>query len=81
MRFLKSWFVCALAIALAIYLVPGIVPLGDISLVVNAVALEIASWLSVSVFGLGIYCTSFGAAFWGALVISVVSAILNAVIA
>ena len=25
MRFLKSWFVCALAIALAIYLVPGIV--------------------------------------------------------
>ena len=114
MRFLKSWFVCALAIALAIYLVPGIVPLGDtvksaifaalvnatikpimkvlslpltiislgvFSLVVNAVALEIASWLSVSVFGLGIYCTSFGAAFWGALVISVVSAILNAVIA
>ena len=118
MRFLKRWFVCALAIALAIYLVPGIVPLGDtvksaifaalalalvnatikpimkvlslpltilslgvFSLVVNAVALEIASWLSVSVFGLGIYCTSFGAAFWGALVISVVSAILNAVIA
>lgn len=118
MHFLKSWFIAALAIVLAIYLVPGIVPLGDtvksaifaalalalvnatikpimkvlslpltilslgvFSLVVNAVALEIASYLSVSVFGFGIVCATFGAAFWGALVISIVSTILRAVIA
>lgn len=117
MHFLKTWFFTAIAVAFAIYLVPGIQPLGDtiassvfaalalalinatikpimhvlalpltilsfgvFSLIVNAMALEIASYLAVSVFDAGIYIQSFGAAFWGALVISVMTGILRAVL-
>lgn len=114
MHFLKSWFVCALAIALAIYLVPGIVPLGDtvksaifaalalalvnatikpimkvlslpitiitlgiFSLVINALMLELASWLSIGLFDAGIEVASFGSAFFGAIIISIVYSVVS----
>ncbi len=57
-----------------------ILTLGIFSLIVNAIALELASYLALSVFSAGIAITSFGAAFWGALFISICTAILDAVL-
>ncbi|MDD5799879.1 MAG: phage holin family protein [Coriobacteriales bacterium] len=49
--------------------------LGIFYLVVNALVLELASWLSMGIFGSGIYISSFSAAFFGAIIISIVSMI------
>lgn len=51
--------------------------LGFFLLVVNAVLLLFLSWLAGE-FGLGWHVADFGAAFWGGLIISIVSFILNA---
>jgi len=56
-----------------------ILTLGIFYLVINALMLELASWLSRNIFHAGISIDSFGAAFLGAIVISIVSAILGAV--
>lgn len=52
-----------------------VVTLGIFHLIVNALALELASWLSMGIFGSGIYIATFGAAFFGAIIISIVSAL------
>lgn len=56
-----------------------IITLGIFSLVVNAIMLELASWLARNVFQAGISIDSFGSAFFGAIVISIVTAILGAI--
>lgn len=52
-----------------------IITLGIFHLVINALALELASYLSMGIFGSGIYIASFGSALFGAIVISIVSSI------
>ncbi|ACV21574.1 Membrane protein of uncharacterised function [Slackia heliotrinireducens] len=53
--------------------------LGIFSIVINALVLMLAGWLSNGMFGIGIYINSFGSAFFAAIVISIVSAIVNSV--
>jgi putative membrane protein len=50
--------------------------LGLFTLVINALMLQLASWLGRQL-GLGFYVAGFWPAFWGALVISVVSFVLT----
>jgi putative membrane protein len=57
-----------------------IVTLGIFALVVNGLMLWLTSSLSGSL-GLGFHVTGFWAAFWGALVVSIVSTILSLFIA
>ena len=81
---------CALALALVNAIVKPVMEilsipitlltLGIFCLVINALMLELASYLSRNVFQAGISISSFGAAFVGAIVISIVSAILGAVL-
>lgn len=54
--------------------------LGIFTLVINAVTLLIASALANSVFHVGFYVEGFWPAFWGALIVSVVSVVLNAIV-
>lgn len=56
-----------------------VLTLGLFHLVVNALMLELASWLSLNLFGAGLVVSGFGAAFVGALVISIVSTIMESV--
>ncbi|MDD3485977.1 MAG: phage holin family protein [Atopobiaceae bacterium] len=126
MRFMLRWLVTALAVAAAIWLVPGIQPvgmasvsgytveasymgpiltalllalvnmcvkplmqlvslpitcltLGIFSLVINAMMLELASWLARNLFAVGISIDSFSSAILGALVISIVTALLGGI--
>ena len=81
---------CALALALVNALVKPvvevlslpltIVTLGIFYLVINAMMLNLASGLSVSLFGSGIEIDSFGAAMMGAIVISLASMIIGPII-
>ena len=57
-----------------------VISLGIFHLVVNAVVLEMASALSRNVFHAGIAIESFGAAFLGAIVISVVSMLVGGIV-
>ena len=50
--------------------------LGFFLRVINALMLQLTSWLA-GVFGLGFHVDGFWPAFWGALIVSVVSFILN----
>jgi putative membrane protein len=115
MRLLIRWIVIAIALAAAVYLVPGIrvvgetgwisvllaaavvgfvnaiirpvlkflscplivLTLGLFTLVINALCLMIASWLTLNVFGVGIAVDGFLSALIGSIVISVVSFLLN----
>lgn len=61
----------------AISLPLTIVTLGVFQLVINSFMLEFASYLSVNLLGSGIAIASFGAAFLGSIIISIVSGILN----
>lgn len=54
--------------------------LGIFYLVVNALALNIASWLSLNLFHVGVYVESFWAALWGSIVISIVSSIVGSIV-
>lgn len=54
--------------------------LGLFTLVINAITLLIASALAQNVFGVNFFVDGFWAAFWGALIVSVVSVILNALV-
>lgn len=119
MNFILRWISCAIAIGIAVWIVPGIyivggasawapivlcalfmalinvslkpilqilslpisiLTLGIFALIVNALMFELAGWLSVSVFGVGIAPVSFGAAFLGSIVVSIVSAIVNGLV-
>lgn len=53
--------------------------LGLFTLVINALMLQLTSWIS-SELGLGFHVAGFWAAFWGALVISLVSLFLSLVL-
>mgnify|MGYP002510098820 CR=1 FL=1 len=117
MKFILRWLGIAIATFVAIWLIPGIYPVGDngyiavaafslalalinslvkpiaqfisfpltvltlgiFYIVVNALLLNLASWLSINVFPSGVFVASFGDAFIGAIVISIVSGIINAV--
>lgn len=116
MRFILTWLTTAIAVSVAIWIVPGIGVIGDIyvstlstalalaflnalikpvvqffalpitcltlglfSLVINASMLELASYLSRAIFNSGIYIMSFGSAFVGAIIISIVTALLGIV--
>lgn len=117
MRFIANWLVTAIACAVAIWIVPGIYPVGGTLagaafcalvlallnatvkpilqvlsvplsvltlglsyLLVNAIVLELASWLSRNIFHAGIVIDSILSAVLGAIVISVVSWIVSAVV-
>lgn len=54
-----------------------ILTLGVFQLVINSFMLELASWLSVNLLGAGISISGFGAAFFGAIVVSIMCAILG----
>lgn len=116
MRFILTWLTTAIAVSVAIWIVPGIGVIGDIyvstlstalalaflnalikpvvqffalpitcltlglfSLVINASMLELASYLSRAIFNSGIYIMSFGSALVGAIIISIVTALLGSV--
>lgn len=116
MRFVGTWLVTTVAVAVAVWLVPGIgvvgglwtsalftalalafvnalikpvvqllslpitcLTLGLFALVINASMLELASYLSRNVFHAGIYIESFGSAMLGAVVVSVMTAVLGSV--
>ena len=83
-------FVFALAIALvnasirpimqAISLPITILTLGIFHFVVNALALNLASWLSLNLFHIGVYVVDFWAALFGSIIISIVSAIVGSLV-
>jgi len=54
-----------------------VLTLGLFSLVVNAISMLIASAIANNLFKVGFYINGFWPAFWGALIVSVVSVILN----
>lgn len=57
-----------------------LVTLGFFLLVINGITLWLASWIAVQVFQLGFYVRGFWPAFWGALVVSIVSFVVNLII-
>jgi putative membrane protein len=57
-----------------------ILTLGLFVLVINGVTLWLASAIAVSWFHVGFYVDGFMAAFWGALIVSVVSVLLTALL-
>lgn len=58
----------------------NLLTLGIFGLVVNAFVLELASYLSRNIFHVGVYVDGFGAAFVGAIVISLVGMFVGSVI-
>lgn len=58
----------------------SILTLGLFYLVVNALLLELAAWASSGLFGSGVMVSSFLSAFFGSIVISIVSALVNGLI-
>ncbi len=113
MKFFATWLATAVGAAVAVAIVPGMVPMGDqlpsilifalsialvnasirpimqvvslpitiltlgiFCLVINALALNIASWLSLNLFHMGVYVVDFWAALWGSIIISIVSSIV-----
>ncbi|MBC8160543.1 MAG: phage holin family protein [Roseiflexaceae bacterium] len=51
--------------------------LGPFTLVINALMLQLSAWLSNSFFGAGFVVDGFWPAFWGAIVVSIVSWLLS----
>ena len=54
--------------------------LGLFSLVINAIMLELASYVSRNIFMAGVAIDNFGSAFIGAIIVSVVTAVVGSVI-
>lgn len=115
MNFVIRWIATAVACAVAVFLIPGMYPvgaqpymaiilfalilsllnmtvkpilqffgapitfltLGFFYLVINAVVIGFSSSLSLGLFGAGIYVSSAFSAFFGAIVISIVSGLVN----
>lgn len=116
MRALLRWLINAIAVWVAIQIVPGIqaeggwavilavalilglanamikplltilscplliLTLGLFTLVINAAVLMVTSWLA-GLLGLDFVVSGFGAAFWGGIVISIVSVVLSVFLA
>jgi putative membrane protein len=57
-----------------------ILTLGLFVLVINGITLWLASHIAVNWFHVGFYVDGFWAAFWGALVVSIVSMVLTALV-
>ena len=57
-----------------------VLTLGIFYIIVNALLLELAAWASTGLFGSGIAVAGFGSAFFGSIIISIVSAIVNSFI-
>ena len=51
--------------------------LGLFTLVINALTLLLSAWVANTVFQVGFYVDGFWPAFWGALIVSIVSVVLN----
>lgn len=58
----------------------SILSLGIVALVINWLFMELASWLAISVFGVGVTIDGFWWSVLGSLIMSIVSAIVGAVI-
>lgn len=58
----------------------SVLTLGIFYLIVNALLLELAAWMTTGIFGTGIIIDSFLSAFLGSVVISIVSVIVNSII-
>ena len=67
-------------IAQALSLPLTVLTLGIFYLVMNALLLELAAWLSTTILGSGVTVASFGSAFFGSIVISVVNSIVDSII-
>lgn len=118
MSFIVRWIVTAIAVAAAVWLVPGVevlgaeawvgvavtglalslinmsvkpilqllslpvtvLTLGIFYLVVNTAMLYLAAWLANGLFGVGFTIATFGSGFVAAIVISIVSAIVNGIV-
>jgi putative membrane protein len=117
MKLLIRWAVAALAIFIAVWLVPGItvdgggwiiyaimavilglvnaivrpllklmtcplilLTLGLFVLVVNALTFWLASSIAVNWFNVGFYVDGFWAAFWGALIVSIITVVLSGLV-
>ena len=57
-----------------------VLTLGIFYLIVNALLLELAAWATTGIFSSGIAIDGFGSALIGAIVISIVSAIVNGIV-
>ncbi len=64
----------------AISLPITILTLGIFYLVINALALNIASWLCLNLFQAGVYVVDFWAALWGSIIISIVGSIVGSMV-
>ncbi len=51
--------------------------LGLFTLVLNALTLLLSAWVANKLFNVGFYIDGFWSAFWGALIVSIVSVVLN----
>lgn len=119
MNFIIRWLITAIAVGVAVWLVPGIelvggndawvaiavfglilslvnmsikplmqllslpisiITLGFFYLVVNTLMLYLAAWLANGIFLVGIDIATFGSAFVASIVISIVSALMNALV-
>lgn len=120
MSFLFRWLISAIAVAAAVWLVPGIeliggdsawigivifalilslinisikpilqilslpisvLTLGIFYLIVNTLMLYLAAWLANGLFGIGFWISGFGSAFLASIVISLVTVIVNSIVA
>ena len=58
----------------------SVLTLGIFYIVVNALMIELSSWAANGLFGIGVHVDGFGSAFLGAIIISIVSALVNGLI-
>ena len=92
MNFIIRWLVTAVAVGVAVWLVPGMEILGGtdawvgiaifglILSLVNISIKPIMQVLSLPIFQVGLVIDSFGSAFVASIVISIVSALVNALV-
>lgn len=118
MSFILRWIITAIAVAAAVWLVPGVfvwnestwvavalvslilslinmsvkpilqilsipitlLTLGIFYIVVNTLMLYLAAWLANGLFNVGFEIASFGSGFLAAIIISIVSLILNGIV-
>ena len=57
-----------------------ILTLGIFYLILNALLLNLASWLSATIFSSGVMVDGFGSAFFGAIIIAIVTSIMDGVL-
>lgn len=57
-----------------------ILTLGIFHFVVNALLINLASWLSLNLFHAGVYVDDFWAALWGSIIISIFSVIVGGIV-